>query len=117
MFAVGGGAGAAPPPGVHRRAGGLGDDAARFQEDQAAGRHVPWVQVAFPVGVEPARRDEGEVERGRAEPPHARDLAGDLVQLLQEPRMPGFALERDAGGEQAIVELAPRRHAQPLLLS
>src|ERR1700736_2915185 len=48
------------------------DDAAGFAHDDLSGRHVPWLQVAFPIAVEAARRDESHIERGRAEPAQTR---------------------------------------------
>src|ERR1700716_3087081 len=48
--------------------------AAGFAHDDLSGRHVPWLQVAFPIAVEAARRDESHVERGRAEPAQTRYL-------------------------------------------
>ena len=54
------------------------DDAAGFADHDLAGRHVPWLQIAFPIAVEAAGGDEGHVERGGAEPAQARHLVLDL---------------------------------------
>src|SRR5258705_12029213 len=52
-------------------AGSAADDAAGFAQDDLSGSDVPWLQVAFPVAVEAARRDASEIERCGAEPAQA----------------------------------------------
>src|SRR3981189_1962397 len=48
------------------------DGSAGFAHDDLPGRQVPWLQVAFPIAVEAAGRDESHIHRGRAEPAQTR---------------------------------------------
>src|ERR1700742_2584355 len=57
------------------------DGAAGFTYHDLPGRHVPGLQVALPIAVEPASGDEGHVQRGRAEPAQASDLVLDRGHL------------------------------------
>src|SRR5687767_14564348 len=45
------------------------DPAAGLGDDQRAGRHVPGLDLRFPVAVEPAGPDVAHVERRGTEPP------------------------------------------------
>src|SRR5690606_5375053 len=71
---------------------------------------------AFPETVETPSGDPREIERGRAEPANPGDLRAEG---RQDPRplvkIP-VRLVRDAGRDQRLTELAPRRDAQPGIL-
>src|SRR5436853_43081 len=45
----------------------VGDEAAGFAHQHETGRDVPRREVAFPIGIEPSRRDPGKIERGGPE--------------------------------------------------
>ena len=57
----------------------IGDEAARFLDQQHAGGRVPDVEVVFPEAVEPAGGDPGEIERRRAEAADAGNFRRDRV--------------------------------------
>ena len=70
--------------GIERRAVHAGDAAARFLDDQRAGRDVPRLQVLLPEAVEAAGGDVTEVERRRAEAPHRARAAEERAEQLHE---------------------------------
>ena len=82
----------------------------------SAGRDVPGRDIALPVAVEPAGRDEGEVERRRAEPPQPRDLVLDGAEFAQAQLQIAAAEMRQAAGDHGIGQALARRHAQPLVV-
>ena len=53
----------------------VGDEATRFTQQNDAGGEVPGGEIALPHAVEPAGRDIGHFERGRAQMPQADNLA------------------------------------------
>src|SRR3546814_5535228 len=77
---------------------------------------IPKLQVAFPKAVETPCRDPGQIERGRSEAADARYFGRDRVQNALEPGHVAMAHEGNAGGDQGIGEVAPRRHAQATVL-
>ena len=81
-----------------------------------AGRDIPGREVALPVAVEPAGRDEGEVERRRAEPAQPRDLVLDGAEFAQAQLQIAAAEMRQAAGDHRIGEALARRDAQPLVV-
>src|SRR3546814_3669864 len=80
------------------------------------GGDIPKLQVAFPKAVETPCRDPGQIERGRSEAADARYFGRDRVQNALEPGHVAMAHEGNAGGDQGIGEVAPRRHAQATVL-
>src|SRR3546814_1008773 len=58
----------------------------------------------------------GEVQRARAEPADARHRRTDRAEDARPLREIAMAQEGDAGGDHAIAQVAPRRHAQPLVV-
>ena len=78
----------------------VGDEAAGFLDQQIAGRDVPRLQSAFPEGVEPARRDPGEIERGGAQA--AQDLAAGNAQMMFSASLEAKPL-LDSGKTRAIA--------------
>ena len=90
----------------------VGDEAAGLAHQQDARGHVPGRQIALPIAVEPAGRDEGQVERGRAEPAQPRDLVLDGAKLAQPERQIAAAVVRQAAGDHRVGQpLAARRPA------
>ena len=79
----------------------VGDEAAGLAHQDHAGRDVPGREAALPVAVEPAGRDAGEIERGRAEPAQARDLVLDGAELAQAQLQIAAAEMRQAAGDHA----------------
>src|SRR5690606_20484445 len=61
----------------------VGDDAAGLADQQVARGHVPRLQPGFPVAVEAAGGEPGEVGGGRAGAADTGDGRGHLRQLLQ----------------------------------
>src|SRR5215472_5562131 len=57
--------------------------AAGLAHQNLSGRDVPGREVAFPITVEPAGGDEGQVERGGTEAAEAGDLVLQRGHLLQ----------------------------------
>src|SRR5260370_38834026 len=92
------------------------DDAAGFAHDDLSGRHVPWLQVAFPIAVEAARRDESHIERGRAEPAQTPYPGLNFGQFGARQCEVAAAYMRQAARDHAFVELAPAGDAQPLIV-
>ena len=79
----------------------IGDEPARFADQQHAGGGVPDVEIVFPEAVHPARRDPGEVERGGAEAAHARHFGRDRGVDLRPALAVAAAEVRNAGADQA----------------
>src|SRR5262245_49019880 len=94
----------------------VGREAAGLAYQRDPGRHVPGRQVALPIGVETAGRDPGEVERGRSEATHARDLVLHRDMLAaRELHVAAAGVRKRAGHDRVGEPLAPR-HAQPLIV-
>ena len=101
-------------PGV--AAAEIGDEAARLADQHDAGGDVPELEVLLPEAVEAARRDPGEIERGRAEAADAGDFGRDRVEDLVEAAEIAMRLVGDAGGDQRLGEVAAGGDAQPPLV-
>ena len=48
----------------------IADPAACLEDQQLTGRHIPRLQLAFPVAVQPSRRYVGKIECGRPGTPY-----------------------------------------------
>src|SRR5437899_12077384 len=105
-------------PGLQRIVAALhpGDRPAGFPHHDLPRRDVPGLQIAFPVAVEAAGSDEGQVERGGAEAAEAGDLVLQRSYLAARLLMVAAADMRQAAGDHAFVELAPSGDAQPLVV-
>ena len=90
----------------------VGDEAARFLDQEDPGRNVPDVEIVFPEAVEPTRRDPGEVEARGAQAADARHFGCDRAEDPAPVRDIAATEMRNAGPDQRLVEIAPRRHAQ-----
>src|SRR5690606_28911329 len=84
-------------------------DAARSAHQYDARRHIPWGQAHFPIAIVAAAGRPGQVQGRRA---HAPDPAGGAHRLAQrghvlmlEREVP----EREAGGQDGLVEFAGAR--------
>ncbi len=77
---------------------------AGFAHHDLPGGDVPGLQVAFPVAVEAAGGDEGEVEGGGAEAAEAGDLVLHRGHFLQRQLMIAAADMRQAAGDHAFIE-------------
>src|SRR5262245_53033817 len=94
----------------------VGREAARLAHQRDPGCHIPGRQVALPIGVETAGRDPGEVERGRSETAHARDLILHRDMLAaRQLHVAAAGVRKRAGHDRVGEPLAPR-HAQPLIV-
>src|SRR5262249_30619333 len=91
--------------GHHRIAGGVdvADRTSGFANHDQAGGDVPGVQVAFPVAVEAAGGDEGEVEGGGAEAAQSCDAVLDRGHLAAEFVVVAAADMRQPAGDDAFV--------------
>ena len=91
----------------------VGDEAAGLAHQQDAGRDVPRREVALPIAVEPAGRDQGEIERRRAEAAQPGDLV--LDRRRARCRTARDRRGRDAAGRRRSPHrrgaCAPRRAA------
>src|SRR5207302_9589202 len=76
------------------------------------GADVQREQAEFPKAIIAAGGNIGEVKRRGAEPPHAAGRRRDPCQGREISRMVAAAAERDAGADQRIAELAPRRYPE-----
>ncbi len=59
-----------PPENILRPPDQVGHEAARFPHQDDAGGDVPGIEAVLPIAVIAAGRDVGQIQRGRAEPPH-----------------------------------------------
>src|SRR5882757_678579 len=92
------------------------DGAAGFAHDDLSGRHIPRRQVALPIAVEAARRDESHIERGRAEPAQAGHLVLDFGHLLARQVVVAAPDMRQSAGDHAVAEVTPAGDAQALIV-
>src|SRR4030088_2094035 len=92
-----------------------GDGAAGLAHDDLAGREIPGLQVAFPIAVEAAGRDVGEVERGGAEAAQPCDLVLHFHHFQARQLMVAAADMRQSAGDHAFVELAAAGDAASLV--
>ncbi len=90
----------------------VGDEAPRFANEQDSGGDVPDLEVLLPEAVEAARRNPGEVERGRAEAADPGHFRADRVEDLLEAIEVAVALPRHAGRDQGVGEVAAGRDPQ-----
>src|SRR5215470_14996079 len=70
----------------------IGDVPARLAHQQNARRDVPRRDVAFPVGIEPAGRDPGEIEGSGPETAQAGNLVLDRGEFPAEKRQVPHAM-------------------------
>src|SRR3569623_1591439 len=84
----------------------IADHAARFLEQQDAGRHVPRLQADLPEAVEPAGGDVGEVERRRSGPADAGRLRQQRLEHAEKGDDVRLVFERKTGAEQTALEAA-----------
>ena len=96
------------------RRGGV---AAGFPHDQKASAIIPLLQAQFPKSIVAAGGDPGEIERGGAEAADAGDLRHQAAQGAGEGEaaLGGDGCERDAGGEDRILEITARTRSQVCL--
>src|SRR5690606_3168744 len=77
---------------------------------------IPRIEIAFPEPVIPASRDPREVQRGRPEPPNARDLRPNGAENPGPFLEIAMALVGNTGGDQGIRQMAARRDTQTAIL-
>src|SRR5690242_10351693 len=94
----------------------VGDETASLAHQQHPRRDVPGGKSELPKAVEPAAGDIGEIERGRAEPPHAAGRRQDRGQCAEIDRLIGAVAERQAGADNRLGELATRRYPEPAVV-
>src|SRR6266702_196735 len=89
---------------------------ARLAHHDQAGGDVPGLEVAFPIAIEAAGGDEGEVEGGGAEAAEAGDAVLDRGHLAAEFFVVAAADMGQATGHHAFAELAAAGHPQALVV-
>src|SRR3546814_3204090 len=87
----------------------IGDDPARFLDEDHAGRDIPGADALFPIGIETAAGDIGHIDRARAEPPDAADARGQPCHLRHELLVARLACKRDADREHGLNHRRARR--------
>src|ERR1051326_3233634 len=97
-------------------AGEVGDEAASLAHQQHPRRDVPGGKAELPKAVEPAGGDIGEIERGRAEPPHAAGRRQHRGQGAEIDRLAGAAAGRQTGADNRLGELPTRRYSEPAVV-
>src|SRR2546427_659526 len=85
---------------------------ARLLDEQRAGADVPRLELALPVAVERAARDQREIERRRAQPPDRAGGALEVLPLGEVVARRGRAVVREAGDEQRLLDLRDRADLQ-----
>ena len=85
----------------------VGDDAARFFDQQRAGGDVPWREAELEEAVEDAGGGVGEVESGGAAAADAPRLEEDVAEDVEVGVERAVRPERKAGGEERAVEPGP----------
>src|SRR6478735_3449476 len=95
---------------------GAADESSSFPNEKRTRGNVPGVQASLPEGVEPARGDISEVERGAAHPPHIDDPRHDGRKLSLESRMlRRLAKMGNAAAENGLRQVAAPRDSQPAI--
>src|SRR4051812_12635288 len=94
----------------------IGDEPTRFLDQQQAGRDVPRLEIAFPIAIETARGDPGEIERGRAETADPRYIGADRTEDLAPLLEIAVPEEGRTGRDQRIGQVTARGHAQAAVM-
>ena len=90
----------------------IADEAAGFTHQDHPGGDIPRRQIAFPIGIEPAGGDPGEVERRGAVTAQTGEILlrrGDLV--TRQRQIAAAAVMRQAAGDDRVSE--PLRAPRP----
>jgi len=93
-----------------------GDEAAGFQDQQRAGRHVPLVQFHLPETIVEAGRDVRQIERRRARTAQAGRLGHQVLELGDVVVERGAVTEREAGADQGVAQLGGLRDTNPAVV-
>src|SRR3954470_24766078 len=80
----------------------IGDEAARLAHQDDAGGDVPELEILLPETIEPASRQPGEVECGRAEAANACHFRRNRVEDMVETTEVAMRLVGNAGGDQRV---------------
>src|SRR3546814_3355696 len=75
----------------------IGDDPARFLDEDHAGRDIPGADALFPIGIETAAGDIGHIDRARAEPPDRSEEHTSELQSLMRISYAVFCLTTTKG--------------------